>query len=161
MVLITAASQVEAHERSNSLVDSQPDRVCSIEPAEHAVGNLRSSPSRGFLWPLLASPTAYRVESVYRRIRRRELVATAAEHLLERQLTMSNANEPAFPISDVDSPNRESYWGLDKREYFAAMAMQGISANPNFFGPLFQQNPRAAADYAVEAADALLARLAE
>lgn len=74
---------------------------------------------------------------------------------------MSNANEPAFPISAENSPNREAYWGLDKREYFAAMAMQGLWANSQTFGPLLQQNPRAVAQWAVESADALLAELAK
>lgn len=75
---------------------------------------------------------------------------------------MSNANELAFPlvVTNLNGDSQVSA-GLTKREYFAAMAMQGISANPSFFGPLFQQNPRAAADYAVDAADALLEALAK
>lgn len=76
---------------------------------------------------------------------------------------MSNGNDMAFPVvlETTRTPNDSEQLGLTKRELFAAMAMQGISANPNFFGTLFQQNPRAAADYAVDAADALLAELAK
>lgn len=62
---------------------------------------------------------------------------------------------------DVQGFVYELAGGLTKREAFAMAALQGISANPNFFGPLFQQNPRAAADYAVDAADALIAALAK
>jgi hypothetical protein len=76
---------------------------------------------------------------------------------------MSNGNDMAFPVvlEATRTPNDSEQLGLTKREAFAMAALQGISANPNFFGPLFQQNPRAAADYAVDAADALLAELAK
>ena len=41
---------------------------------------------------------------------------------------MNKADEPAFPI--VADPKFISYGtGLTKREYFAAMAMQGITSN--------------------------------
>lgn len=43
---------------------------------------------------------------------------------------MKNADKPMHPLH----PNHDgkySYWdGLIKREYFAAMAMQGLCANP-------------------------------
>mgnify|MGYP003627742439 CR=1 FL=1 len=35
-------------------------------------------------------------------------------------------NQPAFPLSDSDNPK---LMGLTKREYFIAVAMQGIMAN--------------------------------
>jgi hypothetical protein len=37
-----------------------------------------------------------------------------------------NKNEPAYPT--------ESYYGLSKRELFAAMAMQGFISNSNAMG---------------------------
>ena len=45
--------------------------------------------------------------------------------------------------------------GLSKREYFAAMAMQGLLANPNYGAP----DPTTDAFVAVREADALLAEL--
>ena len=39
---------------------------------------------------------------------------------------MNNANDRAFPV-----PENFAEPGLTKREYFAAMAMQGIAAHPN------------------------------
>ena len=43
---------------------------------------------------------------------------------------MTNANESAYPEVNHDNP-QFSYptYGLTKREYFAAMAMQGMLAN--------------------------------
>lgn len=48
---------------------------------------------------------------------------------------MNNSEQPTFPI--VQTNNMEghefmdvSHYGLSKREYFAAMAMQGMLANP-------------------------------
>lgn len=47
-----------------------------------------------------------------------------------------NADQPAFPIQptfDSDgrvANERYAFEGLTKREYFAAMAMQGIKSNP-------------------------------
>lgn len=94
---------------------------------------------------------------------------------------MSNANAPAFPLSNADfahamgmaasvrigdSAERERTYiearaqavkGLTKREHFAAMALSGLCANPG------HQDRRA--DYqasdAVDYADALLAQLAK
>lgn len=44
---------------------------------------------------------------------------------------MKNANNPIIPI--YESPNiHESNMGLNKREYFAGLAMQGILANTNY-----------------------------
>lgn len=83
-----------------------------------------------------------------------------------------NANEPAFPrhygtMTDCEkkAANRENLWtpGLTKREYFAAMAMQGLLSNPitkelveDCFG---LEVPRRVAELALHAADALLAEL--
>jgi hypothetical protein len=40
-------------------------------------------------------------------------------------------NDPAFPeVQELPQFNRHTY-GLTKREYFAAMAMQGLLACPN------------------------------
>lgn len=48
---------------------------------------------------------------------------------------MSNANLPAFPVSANDRANYEAggyvpngVFGMTKREYFAALAMQGLVA---------------------------------
>lgn len=70
---------------------------------------------------------------------------------------MTNGNEPAFskaafyhPECGIDSPQE----GLNKREYFAAMAMQGIVADPN--GYIMAAD---IAKGAVEIADALIEQL--
>ena len=51
---------------------------------------------------------------------------------------MTNANDLVYPFTALDmesfEPTKE-YLGLTKREYFAAMAMQGMLANPNIFMP--------------------------
>lgn len=39
---------------------------------------------------------------------------------------MTQPNDPAFPVSPADYSAKH---GLTKREYFAAMAMQGLLAN--------------------------------
>lgn len=39
---------------------------------------------------------------------------------------MTQPNDPAFPVSPADYSAKH---GLTKREYFAAMAMQGMLAN--------------------------------
>lgn len=70
--------------------------------------------------------------------------------------------KPAYPVQvfpDGSRPTADGLTGLTRRELFAAMAMQGLCANPSFFGPQFQQNPVAAAYFGVEAADALIAEL--
>lgn len=77
---------------------------------------------------------------------------------------MSNANEPAFPTSVQRGQNGE-YWteqegGLTKREYFAAMAMQGylaMYAGPDIAAPAAKAVALACVDYA----DTLLAELAK
>ncbi len=59
-------------------------------------------------------------------------------------------NVPAFPIVN---DGHIQYDGLTKREYFAAMAMQGLIASND------KINFDEAADFAVEHADELIARL--
>jgi hypothetical protein len=70
---------------------------------------------------------------------------------------MANSNKPAFPISE-ETTNRidygvSIYTGLTKREYFAALAMQGLCA---------EQTPRSllnVAETSVKIADLLLKEL--
>ena len=61
----------------------------------------------------------------------------------------TNQNDPAFSCTDG-----EKFYdtGLTKREYFAAMALQGICANPNHI-------PTNAAQGAVQQADELIKAL--
>jgi hypothetical protein len=62
---------------------------------------------------------------------------------------MTKGNAPINSIPDLN--NHPSPWiGLTKREYFAAMAMQGLLSNPN---TIFETH------YAVIIADALIAEL--
>lgn len=76
---------------------------------------------------------------------------------------MSNADEPAVPVlhlsqntANGENTMWQSYGGLTKREYFAAMAMQGMMSHPSCDAPA-----SAVAADAVEFADALLAELAK
>ena len=66
---------------------------------------------------------------------------------------MSNKNEPAFPGKRVNGVFTESFEGLTKREYFAAMAMTGLVAYS------FSTDSREASALAVRHADALIAEL--
>lgn len=71
---------------------------------------------------------------------------------------------PAFPeqISlDVSGNPYSMIEGMTLRQYYAGKALTGITANPNFFGSLFQQNPLGAAQFAVECADFLIAELSK
>lgn len=45
---------------------------------------------------------------------------------------MKNSDQPAFPEPYINEPNLalSLKGGLTKREYFAAMAMQGLLSNP-------------------------------
>lgn len=54
----------------------------------------------------------------------------------------------------------EPQWGLTKREYFAAMAMQGIMANPNC-EPMTPEHFKNIASDAINIADVLLEELAK
>lgn len=67
---------------------------------------------------------------------------------------MSNGNDTAFPIVHPDGSGVQ-YFGLGKREYFAAMALQGILANSMYESPRREKLGLMAKD-AVSAADALL-----
>ena len=46
---------------------------------------------------------------------------------------MKNSDQPAFPISEEETDRIDTgvciYTGVTKREYFAAMAMQGLCSN--------------------------------
>jgi hypothetical protein len=74
---------------------------------------------------------------------------TVKEHLLLKEL--GNAN--AFPQAKEDL-NVDSEYGLTKREYFAAMALQGVLSQSQFL-----INSEKFAKFAVKAADALIAEL--
>lgn len=65
---------------------------------------------------------------------------------------MSNRNERAFP---QHPESRGVYMGLTKREYFAAMAVQGLMASPHVDGATYEEITEAA----VNVADALLKEL--
>lgn len=69
---------------------------------------------------------------------------------------MKNANTPAMPLHDAQQNmafvNTEAQ-GLTKREYFAAMAMQGLALDCKLYGE------KRTAVSAVNLADALLAEL--
>lgn len=67
---------------------------------------------------------------------------------------MENKDLPAFPASQ--SEHNASEIGLTKREYFAAMAMQGLLANQEVFSRYIEVE-RAAVLYA----DALLQELSK
>lgn len=73
---------------------------------------------------------------------------------------MENNNQPAFPIhpyKELEMDIERGYpFGLTKREYFAALAMQGLLSSNNVdpFG-----DTKAVADQSVTAADALLSAL--
>ncbi len=66
---------------------------------------------------------------------------------------MDNGNESAYPLTE-DSPKfgPRTWLGLTKREYFAAMAMQGMTSNNSI-------TVETVAAWAVQYADALLAEL--
>lgn len=64
---------------------------------------------------------------------------------------MGNGNEAAFPWDDKngDGSHYHAHAGLTKREYFAAMAMQGMTSNNSITVEIV-------AAWAVQYADALL-----
>jgi hypothetical protein len=76
---------------------------------------------------------------------------TVKEHLLLKEL--GNAN--AFPQAKEDL-NVDSEYGLTKREYFAAMALQGFVAATRYDS---DSDIEYFAQIAVQAADALIAEL--
>lgn len=71
-------------------------------------------------------------------------------------------NDSAFATMSFDSEGRinEHSEGLTKREYFAAMAMQGILSNEWFYSSQrLQGSIDAASEFAVKSADALISEL--
>ena len=77
---------------------------------------------------------------------------------------MSKADEPAFPINgSVGSSDGDFNPGLTKREYFAAMALQGLSvqAIAGHHNTPEPRNVKEKAEHAVMLADALLAELSK
>lgn len=71
----------------------------------------------------------------------------------EEKLFLQEATSNAFPMRNPD-PNRDDEFGLNKREYFAAMALQGMLSGSEFF-----DNGKRFAKLAVQAADALIEEL--
>jgi len=70
---------------------------------------------------------------------------------------MKNSEQPAYPTPDCEvSGAALQYLGLTKREYFAAMAMQGYLAS---YGPAEPVNSQHVAEKAVKCAGALLTEL--
>ena len=65
---------------------------------------------------------------------------------------MKNADMPAFPVEETCNSESLSF-GLTKREYFAAMAMQGFLSQNEYI------TPEGLAFAAIEQADALLKEL--
>ncbi|MBJ7295790.1 MAG: hypothetical protein JHC73_05570 [Dolichospermum sp.] len=63
-------------------------------------------------------------------------------------------NDSAFPIFDSSGEHFIKHGGLSKREFFAAMALQGILANPEFMATM-------APSFAVRKADELIYLLNE
>jgi hypothetical protein len=93
----------------------------------------------------------------YRTYRRKTAIDNTSERgatTAPRRETMSAADEPAFPTHPNKLPGHFSKDGLTKREYFAAMAMQGLLANSTSSGHI-----RSCALDSVDAADALLLAL--
>lgn len=83
---------------------------------------------------------------------------------------MDNKNQPAFPDtrraaaqSFTNQAPEDLPTGLTKREYFAAMAMQGLMAVNEKGGPgiTWEEICKTGAEYAVKAADALLLELSK
>ena len=65
---------------------------------------------------------------------------------------MKNSEQPSYPIVGIAFDDKHK--GLTKREYFAAMAMQGLLARYNF-----SSDEDVVARNAVDYADALLSEL--
>ena len=75
---------------------------------------------------------------------------------------VKNENLPAFASVTIEI-NSHMQEGLTKREYFAALAMQGLLSNPNIKRPEENSNLendlKKFATVAIEYADAVLAEL--
>ena len=72
---------------------------------------------------------------------------------------VNQGNKAAYP--DPSPENLYSAVGLTKREYFAAMAMQGLCANSHTFwdSPTFKGCPNQIASWSTDIADSLLIAL--
>ena len=75
---------------------------------------------------------------------------------------MNNKDLPAFPFVESGDPSQSVSLGLSKREYIAAMVLQGLLANPDYNCPsrpkdviTTEQTARAALNYT----DAVLKQL--
>jgi hypothetical protein len=69
----------------------------------------------------------------------------------------TNQDDAAFPIFDSDGQHFLKHGGLSKREYFAALALQGILSSTAL--NLDEYDPNLNADLAIGAADILIYRL--
>lgn len=69
----------------------------------------------------------------------------------------TNKDDSAFPIFDSSGEHFLKHGGLSKREYFAALALQGILSSPALNPD--EYNPSLNACLAIEAADILIYRL--
>lgn len=70
-----------------------------------------------------------------------------------------NDNGHPFHASQVAFDNRPLTSGLNKREYFAGLALQGWLARCSNVDHVHKLDPKSMADVAVSMADALLERL--
>lgn len=70
----------------------------------------------------------------------------------------TDGNKPAFAAMAVDSNELFQELGLTKREYFAAMAMQGLMSATDSNGD-WKFCIESASEYSVQAADALIKKL--
>ena len=70
----------------------------------------------------------------------------------------TNPDHTAFPMA-----HEKNYIGLTKREYFAALAMQGYLANPNTLDAVMKEFERPVSDFVADnsviLADSLIAAL--
>lgn len=64
-------------------------------------------------------------------------------------------NENAFPVFGEEGRNTFCHYGLTKREYFAAQAMQGMIASNEWIADTLERVSKTAIEYA----DALIAEL--
>ena len=80
---------------------------------------------------------------------------------------MNNADKPAMPFVNqegISLEDRESHYGLSKREYFAGLAMQGLLSNPKYHDPTMKHEMitvPALTQAAIWYADELLKQLGE
>jgi hypothetical protein len=101
--------------------------------------------------PVLAADVLRRALGQHRR--RGAGAGVDGGRVVERGGVVSNATDPVFPVADWGACQLP---GMTKREYFAAMAMQGIIAQMPH-----AQEASEIARQSVVCADALLAELAK